>query len=53
LGYKIDYTEAINKLVDSKQKATTIIGTMGRIKKLGANTTKSIQNQFREEYRVF
>ncbi len=48
-GIKTDYSEAMNKLVDSKQKATTIIGRMERIKKLGANTTKNIPNQFLEE----
>ena len=41
-GIKGDYTEAMNKLVESKQKGSTIVGRMERIKKLGANTTKSL-----------
>jgi len=41
-GVKSDYSDAMNKLIDSKQKGATIIGRMERIKKLGANTTKSI-----------
>lgn len=41
-GVKTDYSDAMNKLTDSKQKGATIIGRMERIKKLGANTTKSI-----------
>jgi len=41
-GLKTDYNDAMNKLYDSKQKGGTIIGRIGRIKKLGANTTKSL-----------
>jgi DNA recombination protein RmuC len=41
-GVRGDYTDAMNKLVESKQKGATIVGRMERIKKLGANTTKSI-----------
>jgi len=41
-GMQVDYSDAMNKLVDSKQKGATIVGRMERIKKLGANTTKSI-----------
>lgn len=41
-GIKGDYSDAMNKLVESKQKGSTIVGRMERIKKLGANTTKSI-----------
>ena len=39
---KSEYDNAMNKLVESKQKGGTIVGRMERIKKLGANTTKSI-----------
>ncbi len=41
-GVKMDYSEAMNKLVESKQKGGTIIGRIERIKKLGADTTKSL-----------
>lgn len=41
-GVKSDYSDAMNKLTDSKQKGTTIIGRMERIRKLGANQTKLI-----------
>jgi len=41
-GVKNDYSDAMNKLTDSKQKGSTIIGRMERIKKLGANATKSL-----------
>lgn len=37
------YREAMNKLVDSPKKGDTIIGRFERIKKLGANASKSIQ----------
>ncbi len=41
-GMKSDYSEAMNKLSDSSQRGGTIIGKIERIKKLGANTTKSL-----------
>lgn len=41
-GVKSDYSEAMNKLFESKQRGTTIIGRIERIKKLGADTTKSL-----------
>lgn len=41
-GAKSDYSEAMNKLFESKQKGSTIIGRIERIKKLGADTTKSL-----------
>jgi DNA recombination protein RmuC len=41
-GVKSDYSDAMNKLTDSKQKGATIIGRMEKIKELGAKTTKSI-----------
>jgi len=36
------YREAMNKLVDSPKKGDTIIGRFERIKKLGANASKSL-----------
>lgn len=39
---KVDYDNAFGKLSKSQKKGTTIIGRLERIKKLGANTTKSI-----------
>lgn len=47
LGRKIDavksgYAEAMGKLFESRQKGGTIIGRIERIKKLGADTTKSL-----------
>jgi DNA recombination protein RmuC len=41
-GAKKSYTDAMNKLVESKMKGGTILGKIERIKKLGANTTKSL-----------
>ncbi|MCF8355623.1 MAG: DNA recombination protein RmuC [Melioribacteraceae bacterium] len=41
-GVKSDYSDAMNKLFDSKQKGGTVIGRIERIKKLGADTTKSL-----------
>lgn len=41
-GVKSDYSDAMNKLYDSKQKGGTVIGRIERIKKLGADTTKSL-----------
>lgn len=41
-GVKTDYSEAMGKLFESKQKGGTIIGRIERIKKLGAETTKSL-----------
>lgn len=41
-GTKTDYNNAMNKLFESKQKGGTIIGRIERIKKLGANSTKSL-----------
>ncbi len=41
-GTKTDYTNAMNKLTESSRKGDTIVGRMERIKKLGANTTKSL-----------
>lgn len=41
-GVKSDYSEAMGKLFESKQKGATIIGRIERIKKLGADTTKSL-----------
>jgi DNA recombination protein RmuC len=41
-GMKSDYQDAMNKLYDSKQKGGTIIGRIDRIKKLGAETSKSL-----------
>jgi DNA recombination protein RmuC len=41
-GMKSDYSEAMNKLYDSRQKGGTIIGRIERIKKLGADTSKSL-----------
>lgn len=41
-GMKSDYTEAMNKLYDSKQKGGTLVGRIERIKKLGADTNKSL-----------
>ncbi len=41
-GVKSDYSAAINKLYESKQKGSTIIGRIERIKKLGASTSKSL-----------
>lgn len=41
-GVKIDYSEAMSKLFESKQKGGTIVGRIERIKKLGADTTKSL-----------
>ena len=47
LGNKIDdskenYSSAMNKLFESKKKGDTIIGRIERIKKLGAETNKSL-----------
>jgi DNA recombination protein RmuC len=42
---KSDYSEAMNKLFESRQKGGTIIGRIERIKKLGADTTKSLPQQ--------
>jgi DNA recombination protein RmuC len=39
---KKGYADAMNKLIDSKMKGGTIVGKIERIKKLGANATKSI-----------
>lgn len=44
-GVKSDYTDAMNKLFESRQQGTTIIGRIERIKKLGADTTKSLPQQ--------
>jgi DNA recombination protein RmuC len=41
-GLKSDYLDAMNKLYDSKQKGGTLIGRVERIKKLGADTNKSL-----------
>lgn len=41
-GVKSDYSDAMNKLTDSRQKGSTIVGRLEKIKKLGANTTKAI-----------
>jgi len=41
-GVKSDYSDAMNKLFESKQKGGTVIGRIERIKKLGADTTKSL-----------
>ncbi|HLF44921.1 MAG TPA: DNA recombination protein RmuC [Chitinophagaceae bacterium] len=41
-GVKSDYAEAMGKLFESRQKGGTIIGRIERIKKLGADTTKSL-----------
>ncbi|GFR90859.1 DNA recombination protein RmuC [Elysia marginata] len=41
-GVKIDHTKAMNKLYTSTKKGETIIGRIERLKKLGANTTKSL-----------
>lgn len=41
-GVKSDYSEAMNKLFESKQKGSTIIGRIERIKKLGADTSRSL-----------
>lgn len=41
-GVKSDYSDAMSKLFESRQKGTTIIGRIERIKKLGADTTKSL-----------
>jgi DNA recombination protein RmuC len=37
------YADAMNKLFESTRKGHTIIGRIERIKKLGANTTKALQ----------
>ncbi|MCD6017538.1 MAG: hypothetical protein K0S53_659 [Bacteroidetes bacterium] len=41
-GVQSDYSAAMGKLTESKQKGGTIIGRMQKIKSLGANATKSI-----------
>ncbi len=41
-GAKSEYDSAMNKLYESKQKGGTIIGRIERIKKLGADTVKSL-----------
>ncbi len=41
-GVKTDYSEAMAKLFESRQKGATIIGRIERIKKLGADTSKSL-----------
>jgi len=41
-GMKCDYLDAMNKLNDSTQKGGTIIGKIERLKRLGANTAKSL-----------
>ncbi len=41
-GMKTDYSEAMNKLYDSRHKGGTLIGRIERIKKLGADTSKSL-----------
>lgn len=41
-GVKTDYSEAMAKLFESRQKGGTIIGRIERIKKLGADTSKSL-----------
>jgi|WetSurMetagenome_2_1015567.scaffolds.fasta_scaffold94560_2 DNA recombination protein RmuC len=39
---KAEYSNAMNKLFESKKKGDTIIGRIERIKELGADTTKSL-----------
>ena len=41
-GMKGDYSQAMNKLFESKQRGGTIVGKMEAIKKLGANASKSL-----------
>lgn len=41
-GMKSDYLNAMNKLNDSTQKGGTILGKIEKLKKLGANTAKSL-----------
>jgi len=41
-GMKSDYLNAMNKLNDSTQKGGTILGKIEKLKKLGANTVKSL-----------
>lgn len=41
-GMKSDYLDAMNKLNDSTQKGGTILGKIEKLKKLGANTIKSL-----------
>jgi len=42
---KADYDAAMNKLTTSTKKGDTIIGRMENIKKLGANTSKSLDQR--------
>ncbi|MCK5521395.1 MAG: DNA recombination protein RmuC, partial [Candidatus Marinimicrobia bacterium] len=45
-GLQGDYNNSLNKLSESKKKGDTILGRMERIKKLGADTGKSIPESF-------
>lgn len=54
VGNRIDsakshYVDAMNKLVDSKQVGGTLIGRIERIRKLGANATKTLPQDIIEQ----